>query len=172
MRGSIWACLCSWYKGEAPMLQKTLYPNFLMICYILSGYYLSGSCFAVVWLTVFCLFLVVMRVGLWSVLVEILIILSLVQQGGCHNYPRAFLKSAGDIAIAPVCLSICPSVCLSVRASVCASLSPSVTLSPPKPLEEIQLNFVCELLTWMGCATAHLFVPAPSGPGEGSKGQI
>ena len=33
-------------------------------------------------------------------------------------------------------------------------------LSPPKPLEEIHPNLVCELLT------------GPWGPGEGSKGQI
>ena len=49
---------------------------------------------------------------------------------------------------------------------------PSVTLSPPKPLDEILPNLVCELLTWMGCATAHFFGPAPWGPGEGPKGQI
>ena len=40
-------------------------------------------------------------------------------------------KSVGDIAIAPVRPSVCP----------------SVTLSPPKPLDEIQPNLVCELLT-------------------------
>ena len=47
------------------------------------------------------------------------------------NYPHAFLKNEGDIVIAPVR----PSVCLSVM------------LSPPKPLDEIQPNLVCELLT-------------------------
>ena len=53
------------------------------------------------------------------------------------------------------------------------SVRPSVTLSPPKPLDEIQPNLVCELLTWIGCATAHFFFgPAPWGPGEGPKGQI
>ena len=32
---------------------------------------------------------------------------------------------------------------------------------------------MCELLTWIGCATAHFFFgPAPWGPGEGPKGQI
>ena len=45
-------------------------------------------------------------------------------------------------------------------------------LSPPKPLDEIQPNLVCELLTCIGCATAHFFGPAPWGPGEGPKGQI
>ena len=45
-------------------------------------------------------------------------------------------------------------------------------LSSPKPLDEIQPNLVCELLTWMGCATAFFFGHAPWGPGEGSKGQI
>ena len=35
-------------------------------------------------------------------------------------------------------------------------------LSQPKPLDKIQPNLVCELLTSMGCATAHFF----------SKGQI
>ena len=39
---------------------------------------------------------------------------------------------------------------------------PCVTLSPPKPLDEIQPNLVCELLTWKGCATAHFFfLPRP-----------
>ena len=42
-----------------------------------------------------------------------------------------FKKSEGDIVIA------------SVRPSVC----PFVMLSPPKPLDEIQPNLVCELLT-------------------------
>ena len=68
-------------------------------------------------------------------------------------YPHAFLKSDGDIAIA------------SVRPSVC----PSVTLSPPKPLDEIQPNLVCELLTCMGRATAQLFWPRPLGPWGGAK---
>ena len=45
-------------------------------------------------------------------------------------------------------------------------------LSPPKPLDEIQPNLVCKLLTWMGRATAIFFCPAPWVPGEGSKGQI
>ena len=42
-------------------------------------------------------------------------------------YPHAFLISVEDIAI--------------------ASVRPSVTLSHPKPLDEIQPNLVCELLT-------------------------
>ena len=68
--------------------------------------------------------------------------------------PRFFKKASG-ILQSP------PSVCL------------SVTLSPPKPLDKIQPNLVCELLTWMGCATAHFFFcPAPWGPWEGPKGQI
>ena len=60
------------------------------------------------------------------------------------NYQRQVIpthlkKSVGDIAIASIRLSVRPSVCLSVR--------PSVMLSPPKPLNEIQPNLVCELLT-------------------------
>ena len=47
---------------------------------------------------------------------------------------------------------------------------PSVTLSPPKPLDEIQPNLVCELLTWIECATAHFSWALP--PGDGPKGQI
>ena len=47
------------------------------------------------------------------------------------SYPMLFLKSEGDIVIA--------SVRLSVR--------PSVMLSPPKPLDKIKPNLVCELLT-------------------------
>ena len=39
-------------------------------------------------------------------------------------------------------------------------------LSPPKPLDEIQPNMVCELLTWMGRATSNFFGPAPWGPGQ------
>ena len=45
-------------------------------------------------------------------------------------------------------------------------------LSPPKPLEEIQPNLVCELLTYMGRATSILLWPSPLGHGEGPKGQI
>ena len=45
-------------------------------------------------------------------------------------------------------------------------------LSPPKPLDEIQTNLVCELLTRMGRATSIFFSSAPWSPGEGSKGQI
>ena len=48
----------------------------------------------------------------------------------------------------------------------------SVMISPPKPLDQIQPNEVCELLTCMGRATAKKFGPAHWGPGEGSKGQI
>ena len=69
------------------------------------------------------------------------------------NYPHAFLKKRRGY-------------CNRLRPSI----RPSVTLSPPKSLEEIQPNSVCELLTWMGCATAHFFGPDPWGPGEGPKG--
>ena len=79
--------------------------------------------------------------------------------------PRFFKKSEGNIVIA----SVRPSVRLSVRPSDRLS----VMLSPPKPLDEIQPNLVCELLTWMGRATSNFFFgPAPWGPWEGSKGQI
>ena len=43
----------------------------------------------------------------------------------------------------------------------------SVMLSPPKPLDEIQLNLVCELLTWMGRATSIFFAPPPWALGRG-----
>ena len=68
------------------------------------------------------------------------------------HYPHTLKKSDGDIAI--------------------TSIRPSITLSPPKPLDEIQLNLVFKMLTWMGCATALFFGPAPWGLGEGPKGQI
>ena len=43
-------------------------------------------------------------------------------------------------------------------------------LRPPKPLDEIQPNLVCELLTWMGRATANIFSPRPPGAlGRGQK---
>ena len=42
-------------------------------------------------------------------------------------------------------------------------------LSPPKPLDEIQPNLVCELLTCMGCATSNFFGPAPGALGRGQK---
>ena len=58
--------------------------------------------------------------------------------------------------------------CNRLHPSVHLSICPSVTLPPPKPLEEIQPNLVCELLTWMGCATA-LFLPRPLGPRGGAK---
>ena len=59
------------------------------------------------------------------------------------NYLHAlFKKTEGDIVIASVRLS----VRLSVRPSVCPSVRLSVMLSPPKPLNEIQPNMVCELL--------------------------
>ena len=51
-------------------------------------------------------------------------------------YPHAFFKKRkGDIVIASVVLSVCQFVRLSIM------------LSPPKPLDEIQPNLVCELLT-------------------------
>ena len=45
----------------------------------------------------------------------------------------------------------------------------TVRLSPPKPLDKIHPNLLCELLSWMGCATAHSFGPSPWGPGEEVK---
>ena len=36
-------------------------------------------------------------------------------------------------------------------------------LSPPKQLDEIQPNLVCELLTWMGRAMSNFFWPRPPG---------
>ena len=42
-------------------------------------------------------------------------------------------------------------------------------LSPPKPLDKIHPNLVCELPTWMGRATASFFDPAPLGPLGGVK---
>ena len=60
----------------------------------------------------------------------------------------------------------------------CYHLRLSVMLSPPKPLDEIQPNLVCELLTCVsylherGVQRKKFFGPAPLGPGEGSKGQI
>ena len=70
-------------------------------------------------------------------------------------YPHAFLKKRRGY-------------CYRLRPSVC----PPVTLSHPKPLDEIKPNLVCELPTWMGHAKSTFFGPAPWGPGEGSKGQI
>ena len=57
---------------------------------------------------------------------------------GTYYYPHAFLKKRWGY-----CNRLRPSVRLSVRLSV----RPSVTLSPPKPLDEIQPNLVCVLLT-------------------------
>ena len=50
--------------------------------------------------------------------------------------PRFFKKALGILQSPP-----------SVRLSVRLSVRPSVTLSPPKPLDEIQPNLVCVLLT-------------------------
>ena len=81
------------------------------------------------------------------------------------SYPHAFLKKRWGY-----CNRLRPSVCPSVRPSVCPSVRPSVTLSPPKPLDEIQPNLVCGLLTWMGRATAHFFLaPPPGALGRGPK---
>ena len=57
-----------------------------------------------------------------------------------------------------------PHAFLKKRWGYCNRLRPSVTLSPPKPLDEIQPNLVCELLG----AQRHVFI----GPGVGPKGQI
>ena len=52
------------------------------------------------------------------------------------------------------------------------NVSPSIMLSPPQSLDEIQPNLVCELLHMNGaCNIKHFLVPPP-GPGEMSKGQI
>ena len=73
----------------------------------------------------------------------------------CSNYyPHAFFKKTMRILQSP------------------PSVRPSVTLSSPKPIDEILPNLVCELLTYMGHATAQIFGPAPWGPGEGPNGQI
>ena len=58
--------------------------------------------------------------------------------------------------------------CASIRLSVC----PSVALSPPKPLEEIQPNLVCVCCSHEWGVQQQFFCPAPWGPGEGPKGQI
>ena len=55
------------------------------------------------------------------------------------------------------------------RASGILQSPPSIRLSPPKPLDEIQPNLVCELLTWMGPATALFFAPPPGALGRGQK---
>ena len=61
---------------------------------------------------------------------------------------------------------------LKKRRGYCIRLRPSVRLSvwlfSPKPLDEIQPNLVCELLTWLGRATAH-FTPPLGAPGRGQK---
>ena len=61
-------------------------------------------------------------------------------------YPHAFFKKRRGYCnrLRP---SVRPSVCPFVRLSVRPSVRLSVMLSPPKPLDEIQPNLVCELLT-------------------------
>ena len=57
--------------------------------------------------------------------------------------------------------------------SVWPSVPLSFMLSLPKPLDEIQPNLVCELLSFMERASTNfVFGLAPWGPGEGTKGQI
>ena len=69
--------------------------------------------------------------------------------------PRFFKKAKGILQSPP---SVCPSVLLSVM------------LSHPKPLDKIQPNLVCELLTWMGRATSNFFLaPPPGALGRGQK---
>ena len=63
--------------------------------------------------------------------------------GSISYYPHAFLKKRRGY-----CNRLCPSVCLSFM------------LSPPKPLDEIQPNLLCELLTWMGRDTALFLAPS------------
>ena len=67
-------------------------------------------------------------------------------------YPRAFLKKRRGY-------------CNCLRPSV----RPSVMLSPPKPLDEIQPNLVCVLHTWMGLATAIFFALPPGAMRRGQK---
>ena len=45
----------------------------------------------------------------------------------------------------------------------------SFMLSPPKLLDEIQPNLVCELLTCMGRATATFLAPSPRALGRGEQ---
>ena len=76
--------------------------------------------------------------------------------------PTHFLKiSKEDIVIASVCLptnlSACPTVCYAISSAIVRN--------------QIQPNLVCELLTWMGRATAHFYL-AHWGPVAGLKGQI
>ena len=59
----------------------------------------------------------------------------MVMSGRSVHLTTFFLKSEGDIAIA------------SVRPSVRPSVRLSVMLSPLKPLDEIQPDLLCELLT-------------------------
>ena len=58
----------------------------------------------------------------------------------------------------------------------CNSLHPSVRssvmLSLPKPLDEIQPNLVCELLTCIEYATAVILAAPPLGRGENLNDQI
>ena len=82
-----------------------------------------------------------------------LVVIIVQTQGWCYLLSPRFLKKRRGY-----CYRLSPSV------------RPSVMLSPPKPLDEIQPNLVCELLTWMGRSTSNLFWPL--GPGEGSKCQI
>ena len=65
-----------------------------------------------------------------------------------------------------------PLRCLGVKNQI-PSCCLSIMLSLPKPLDEIQPNLECELLTWMGRATAKkLFGPTPWWPWGEVKGQI
>ena len=56
------------------------------------------------------------------------------------------------------------------QVSNCKTVRPTVMLSTPKPLDEIQPNLVCELHTKLGWATLQLFCPTPWGPEERPKG--
>ena len=49
------------------------------------------------------------------------------------------------------------------------SIRLSVMLSPPKPLDQIQPNLVCELLTCIGRAKAKSFLAPPTGALGGMK---
>ena len=67
--------------------------------------------------------------------------------GSCHRGGTGVLS--GQIQI--------PSCCLSAM------------LSPPKPLDEIKPNLMCELLTWMGRETSIFLAPPPGAQGRGQK---
>ena len=70
-----------------------------------------------------------------------------------YNHPHAFLKSVLQSPVLSLGLSV----------------HPTVTLSPPKPLDEIPPNLECKMLTWMGYATAIFLGPPAGALGRGQK---